>query len=244
VLIKELLVALLLALATSELGAQDGRDPLSICRRLYLDCDRDRAEWLAQGSSCACPEVKRSATESTPLKPTKQDCSAFLDEQENFMRKMKEEMEMKVVKLLDRQSVLEDKLDTCDRQRKGSEDRATELHEELAELQMVVKAQWQVIEEAEGTSSGLRDLSPNCPSQPPCVCNATVPVCQCQCPDEVRCANDLTEGDLLRELSIDVNEAMKEDRANDEKLLAELRNLGKRKTTGKSFTLSWISCSR
>jgi predicted nucleic acid-binding Zn-ribbon protein len=97
-----------------------------------------------------------SATESAPLKLTRQNCSVFLDEQESFMKKMKEEMEMKVTKLLDRQSMLEDKLGTSDSQRKVSEDRAAELHEELAELQMVVKAQRQVIEEMEETSSGWR----------------------------------------------------------------------------------------
>jgi hypothetical protein len=147
--VKELLVILLLALATSELGAQDGRDPLSICRRLYLDCDRDRSEWLAQGSTCVCPEVEVSTTESAPLKLTKESCSEFLDEQEVFVKKMQDEMEMELTELVNRQAVLADKLEASDSQRKASEERAAELYKELAELQMVVEAQRQVIEEME-----------------------------------------------------------------------------------------------
>jgi hypothetical protein len=237
--VKELLVILLLALATSELGAQDGRDPLSICRRLYLDCDRDRSEWLAQGSACVCPEAEVSTTESAPLKLTKESCSEFLDEQEVFVKKRQGEMEMELTELVNRQAVLADKLEASDSQRKASEERAAELYKELVELQMVVEAQRQVIEEMEmtssETSSRLEILSPECPSQPPCVCNATAPVCQCQWPEEVRCVRDPAGENLLRDLTKVVDEAMREDRARNEDLLAALRSFGESQDSRKEF---------
>jgi hypothetical protein len=247
---KELLVILLLALATAKLDAQDGRDPLSICRRLYLDCDRDRSEWLAQGSTCVCPEVEVSTTESVPLKLTKESCSEFLDEQEVFVKKMQDEMEMELAELVDRQAVLADKLEASDSQRKASEERAAKLYKELSELQMVVEAQRQVIEgmKERETSSGLEIPSPECPSQPPCVCNATVPVCQCQWSEEVRCVRDPTEENLLRDLTKVVNEAMKEDQARNEKLLAKLRSFGESQDSRREFhaildQLQQMNCS-
>jgi hypothetical protein len=234
--VKELLVILLLALATSELGAQDGRDPLSICRRLYLDCDRDRSEWLAQGSTCVCPEVEVSTTESAPSKLTKESCSEFLDEQEVFVKKMQDEMEMELAELVNRQAVLADKLGASDSQRKASEGRAAELYKELAELQMVVEAQRKVIEKMEGTGSGLEIPSPEeCLSQPPCVCNATAPVCQCQWSEEVRCVRDSTGENLLRDLTKVVDEAMREGQARNEDLLAALRSFGEPQDSRKEF---------
>jgi hypothetical protein len=51
----------------------------------------------------------------------------------------------------------------------------------------------------------------------------------------VRCAKDLTGDDLLRDLSNVVNEAMKEDRARNEKLLAELRSFGESQDGRREF---------
>jgi hypothetical protein len=232
---KELLVILLLALATAKLDAQDGRDPLSICRRLYLDCDRDRSEWLAQGSSCACSEAEVTTTESAPLKLTKESCSEFLDEQEVLVKKRQGEMEMELMELVSLQEVLADKLEASDSQRKASEERAVELHKELAESQMVVEAQRQVIEEMKETSSGLVIPSPECPSQPPCACNATVPACQCQWPEEVRCVRDPDGENLLRDLTKVVDEAMREGRARNLELLAKLKSSGESQDNKREF---------
>jgi hypothetical protein len=203
---------------------------MTVCRRLYADCDRDRAEWIAQGSSCVCQEEERLATtEATELKSTelsKQDCKGYLDEQENKVEKMKAKMKV----MSDRQLVSEDKLVLCLEQREKGEGQMKELQDDLAEVRIVLDAQRQVIAEAEELSLRMKDPSSVCPPPLPCICNTAAPGCQCQYSEEVRCVKDSTEASLLRDGGM-----LKGVKMNGEKLLNEIRSGGASQNDGEEL---------